>query len=120
MQRVEGPNLRGHVIQYSDTHHLLIIDGAIVSCTPIEYLLLMHILHQAEGYVPFACLVHSALHSSLNRSTRRTLTQHMSRVRSKLWPFGLDIFCITGYGYMLLSQPCEQGEREQATDGLSV
>jgi hypothetical protein len=25
----------------------------------------------------------------------------MRRIRPKLWPFGLDILSITGYGYML-------------------
>ena len=115
MELLEGPNVQGHVIQYSDHHHLLIIDGVIVACTPIEYLLLMLILQRAERYVPSSCLVQRALQSSLNRNTRRTLTQHMSRVRAKLWPFGLDLFCITGYGYMLLSTRCEQAEQE--TDG---
>jgi DNA-binding response OmpR family regulator len=115
IELLEGSNVQGHVIQYSDRYHLLIIDGVLVSCTPIEYLLLMLILRRAGGYVPSACLVQHALQSSLNRSTRRTLTQHMSRARAKLWPFGLDLFCITGYGYMLLSTRGEQAEQE--TDG---
>ncbi len=88
---IEGPNIQGHVVQHSDTHHLLIIDGVVVSCTPTEYPLV-------------AC----AFQSSLNPGTRRCLTQHMSRVRSKLWPFGLDILCITGYGYTLLPIPSKQ------------
>ncbi len=105
---IEGPSILGHVVQHSDTQHLLIIDGVVVSCTPTEYPLLIHMLNQSEGYVAFAPLVACAFNSSLNPGTRRCLTQHMSRVRSKLWPFGLDILCITGYGYTLLPIPSKQ------------
>ena len=38
------------------------------------------------------------------------LTQQMSRLRGRLWPFGLDILCLNSYGYLLLSRSNEQGE----------
>lgn len=75
----------------------------------------MRLLQQSGGYVACASLVECAFQSPLNRSTRRSLTQHMSRVRSKLWPFGLDVFCITGYSYLLLSKPTERAGKEQET-----
>jgi hypothetical protein len=40
--------------------------------------------------------------------TRRNLTQHISRLRARLWPFDLDILCLTGYGYLLLARSHEQ------------
>jgi DNA-binding response OmpR family regulator len=112
LRLVEGPHIQGHMVQHSDPHRLLVIDGVVVSCTPTEYPLLLQMLQQHRGYVAFASLIECAFQSVLSRSTRRSLTQHMSRVRSKLWPFGLEICCITGYGYALLSR-AEEGEHEQ-------
>lgn len=104
---IDGPPLRGHAVQYSDSHHLLLIDGVIIPCTPTEYRLLMQLLHHAEHHVPFARLL-SAIHTGpLDRSGRRVLSQYMSRMRAKVWPFGFDIFCITGYGYTLLPKTTE-------------
>ena len=107
----EGPHIQGHEVQHNDPHRLLVIDGVVVSCSPTEYLLLLRILNHSEGYVAFGPLAECAFNIPLNRSTRRCLTQHMSRVRSKLWPFDLDISCLTGYGYVLLAIPPEQQER---------
>lgn len=98
---VEGPPIAGHHVQHSDGQHLLLIDDAVVPCTPSEYAVLMYVL-QDRGYVPLATLAEKALHCTLTRSTRRMLTQHISRARAKLWPFGFDIRCITGYGYVML------------------
>jgi len=111
LRLVEGPPIQGHIVQHSDPHRLLVIDGVVVSCTPTEYSLLMCLLQQSGGYVAFAPLVECAFQSPLNRSTRRSLTQHISRVRTKLWPFGFDVCCLTGYGYLLLSLPVQQAVR---------
>jgi hypothetical protein len=80
----------------------------------------MRLLQHVEGHVPFDQLVNCAFSSSLDGSTRRILTQHMSRVRAKLWPFDLDILCITGYGYTLLTQPAEEGAQKQTTERRSI
>ena len=109
----EGPHIQGHEVQHSDFHRMLVIDGVIVSCTPTEYLLLKRILIHSEGYAAFEPLVVCALQTPLNRSTRRCLTQHISRVRSKLWPFGLDISSLRGYGYALLTLPSGACESEE-------
>ena len=37
LQQVERPQLQGHHVQHSDAQHLLLIDGAVVPCTPGEY-----------------------------------------------------------------------------------
>ncbi|GAC1613988.1 MAG: hypothetical protein NVS4B7_05790 [Ktedonobacteraceae bacterium] len=103
-------------MQHSEALHLLIIDGVIVSCTPTEYQLLMRLLQHVEGHVPFAQLLSCAYASALDRSSRRILTQHMSHVRAKLWPFDLDVLCINGYGYTLLIRPAEKTGQEQKTD----
>jgi DNA-binding response OmpR family regulator len=116
----EGPKIQGHVVQHSEALHLLIIDGVIVTCSPTEYRLLMRLLQHVEGHVPFEQLMGYAYASPLDGSTRRNLTQHMSRVRAKLWPFDLDILCITGYGYTLLVQSVAEVGQKQTAERRSV
>ncbi len=101
LRLAEGPHLAGYVIQHSDVYRLLIIDGAVVRCTPTEYALLMRLLQQSERHLAFALLEQCLFKRSLNCNPRSALIRHMRRIRPKLWPFGLDILSITGYGYML-------------------
>jgi len=110
LQQVERSQLQGHHVQYSDAQHLLLIDGAVVPCTPGEYDLLMPLLKRAGEPVSFPRLLGRQGQQTLTRGIRRGLTQQMSRLRARLWPFGLDILCLNSYGYLLLSRSNEQGE----------
>lgn len=114
---VDGPPLRGHVVQHSDPHHLLIIDGVVVACTPTEYAMLMQLIEHVDEHVSFTRLVNGTFVGFVDRQMRRSLTQSMSRVRAKLWVFGFDIFCITGYGYTLLPVPSAPPEQEAIPTG---
>ncbi len=107
LQQIERPQLQGHQVQYSDAQHLLLIDGAVVPCTPGEYDLLMPLLKVAGEPVSFAHLLGTLGRTKLTRSLRNGLTQQMSRLRGRLWPFGLDILCLNSYGYLLLCRPDE-------------
>jgi DNA-binding response OmpR family regulator len=111
LQQIQRAQLQGHQVQHSDARHVVIIDGVIVSCTPTEYILLMPLLSHAGEVVPFAHLLGLPDHQPLTRSTRRSLTQHLSRLRARLWPFSLDILCLNGYGYLLFAR---SNENEQA------
>ena len=108
----EGPILAGHVIQHSDTYRLLVIDGAIMHCTPSEYALLMRLLQQHERHLPFDLLEPCLCMRSPGGNPRSALIRHMRRLRPKLWPYGLDILSITSYGYMLHATPLEHAEQE--------
>ena len=110
LQQVERPQLQGHQVQYSNLQHLVIIDGVVVPCTPTEYNLLLLLLNHAGEAVSYARLLGIAGQQPLARNNRRSLTQHMSRLRARLWPLGLDVGCLTGYGYLLLSRPNGQAE----------
>lgn len=110
LQQVDRPQLQGHLVQHSDIQHLLIIDGAVVPCTPTEYDLLMPLLKHAGEPVSFPRLLGKNGRPTLTQGTRRGLTQQMSRLRARLWPYGLDILCLNSYGYLLLSRSNEQVE----------
>ena len=105
---LERPHLHGHRIQYSDTLHLLIIDEIVIPCTPTEYGLLQTLLQRAGESVPINHLLGRPTKQAVELHTRRNLTQHISRLRARLWPFDLDILCLTGYGYLLLARSHEQ------------
>jgi DNA-binding response OmpR family regulator len=108
LQQVQRTQLHGHLVQHSDVRHLIIIDGVIVPCTLTEYHLLVILLYHAGEVVPFARLLTLPEEEPLSRGIRRRLTQQVSRLRARLWPFDLDILCLTGYGYLLLSRSLDQ------------
>ena len=110
LQQVERPQLQRHLVQHSDAQHLLLIDGAVVPCTPTEYDVLMPLLKHAGEPVSFPRLLGGQGRQTLTQGIRRGLTQQMSRLRARLWPFGLDILCLNSYGYLLLSRSNEQAE----------
>ena len=110
LQKIERPHLQGRVVLYSDAQHLLMIDGAIVPCTQAEYDLLLSLLKRAGEPVPFARLLGTQRRQTLTQGMRRGLTQQMSRLRGRLWPFSLDILCLNNYGYLLLVRSDEHAE----------
>jgi DNA-binding response OmpR family regulator len=115
LHQVQRAQLHGHHVQHSDVRHLVIIDEVIVPCTPTEYALLVPLLSHAGEVVPFPHLLGLSVQQPLTRSTRRSLTQRMSRLRARLWPFDMDILCLNGYGYLLLARSNEQNEQ---ADGI--
>jgi hypothetical protein len=110
LQQIERPQLQGRVVLYSDAQHLLIIDGAIVPCTQAEYDLLLTLLKRAGEPVPFARLLGTQERQTLTQGIRRSLTQQVSRLRARFWPYELDILCLNTYGYLLLCRSHEHIE----------
>jgi len=110
LQQVERTQLHGHQVQHSDTQQVVIIDGVVVPCTPTEYGLLVPLLYHAGEAVQYTHLLGMTRQQPLTRRIRLSLTRHMSRLRARLWPFGLDIVCLIGYGYLLLSRSNGQAE----------
>src|SRR5258706_14373030 len=107
---VERPQLRGHQVLYDDVQHVVILDGAIMVFTPVEYALLLRLLKRAGEPVSFTHLLNMPRQQRLSASMRRSLKQRMRQLRPKLWPFGLDIMCLHEYGYLHLSRAEEQAE----------
>jgi DNA-binding response OmpR family regulator len=110
LQQVERTQLHGHQLQHSDMQHVVIVDGVVVPCTPTEYGLLVPLLYHAGEAVQYTHLLGMSRQQPLTRSIRFSLTRHISRLRARLWPFGLDIVCLIGYGYLLLARPNGQAE----------
>jgi DNA-binding response OmpR family regulator len=110
LRQLEHPRLREHQVWYNDQQHLLIVDGVVIACTPSEYDVLLMLLRTTGEPVSFARLVYRDTQHPLVLGPRHRLTQRISRLRARLWPLGLDILCLTGFGYMLLARSTEQAE----------
>lgn len=110
LRQLEHPQLQEHQVWYNDQQHLLIVDSVVIDCTPSEYDVLLLLLRAAGEPVPFARLVYRDAQRSLALGPRHRLSQRVSRLRARLWPLGLDVLCLTGFGYMLLTRPGEQAE----------
>ena len=106
----EGPTLAGHIMQHRDALHLLIIDGVIVPCTPTEYPLVMHLLQQADQQHSLEFLLQWVRQHASSRCTKNSLRRHIRSLRAKLRPFGLDILCIIGYGYMIHATSLDESQ----------
>jgi DNA-binding response OmpR family regulator len=120
VQLSELTNIPGHLVQYNESHRLLLIDGMRIDCTPIEYSLLLCLLEQCGRPVPFVCLVQRGLHSSLDRSSRHSLTQHIVRLRHKLQPFDMSILAVTSLGYQLFVEPVDTTDNQQEAAPILV
>ncbi|HJT57581.1 MAG TPA: winged helix-turn-helix domain-containing protein [Ktedonobacteraceae bacterium] len=101
IQMEERLAIPGHRVQHSDAFHLLIVDGVVLNCTPTEYSLLLHLLQQHPHHVSFETLENAIWAHSPTTHPHRALTRHISHLRTKLWPLGLDILCLIDYGYLL-------------------
>ncbi|HZU66281.1 MAG TPA: hypothetical protein VFA09_03315 [Ktedonobacteraceae bacterium] len=110
LRQLEHPQLQEHQVWYNDQQHLLIIDSVVIDCTPSEYDVLLLLLRSAGEPVSFARLAYRDAHRTLALGPRHRLSQRISRLRARLWPLGLDILCLTGFGYMLLTRTGEQAE----------
>jgi DNA-binding response OmpR family regulator len=107
---IKRSQLQGRQVLYDDEQHLVILDGAVMVFTPVEYCLLLRLLKRAGEPVSFTHLLNLPRQQLLSASMRRSLKQRMSQLRPRLWPFGLDILCLHDYGYLLLSRSDEQAE----------
>ena len=111
-----------HSVQYSHHQHVLVIDDTVVVCTPTEYAILLRLLSCASRLVSFAHLLgclYGGSETVITPSTRHILTQVISRLRPKMWPFNLDICCVYGRGYILESCLLEQPDDAQGTERSS-
>ncbi len=50
---IKRPQLQGRQVLYDDGQHLVILDGAILAFTPVEYALLLRLLKRAGEPVSF-------------------------------------------------------------------
>ena len=90
-------------IQWDTQHHNIMIRLAVVGLTATEYRLLFPLRHGTP--VTYADLAWMAYQYDLDEKVRTMMDKHIDRIRGKLRGTGIYIYCVLGYGYLLLPEP---------------
>jgi DNA-binding response OmpR family regulator len=70
------------------------------SLTPLEYQILISLRHgKAVSYTQLALNVY---HCPMDKKVREMIDKHVDKIRGKLRGLGFFVYCIHGYGYILL------------------
>lgn len=97
---IEG--LPGHRLSVSEADHVVVIDNTTRVLSPGQYRVLLPLVRSPNQLVPFSHLVEEGVDPD-DPFVRHSLGRTISRLRARLWPFGLDIRCTIGKGYILTS-----------------
>ena len=89
-------------IRWDAVHRTIVIGNATVTLTPIQYCLFFPLrLGVAVTYADLARIVY---HCDVDEKVRKMIDKHIDRVRRKLRGTGVYIYCVLGYGYLLLDE----------------
>ena len=94
----------GYQIRIRETNHLVMINERPLLWSAGQYRVFVLLLRSPDRVVSFARLVGEGYQPD-DWLARRSLRRMISRVRARLWPFGLDIRCLLGQGYLLFVLP---------------
>src|SRR5579884_898383 len=97
---VSCPAIGKHRIQRDDTNKHLLIDHVLIQFTSKEYRILVCFLN--DNVVSDTYLIHDVLQGEDTPALRQMIDKYIDKLRWKLRPFGLNIYRITKYGYILL------------------
>lgn len=95
-------DLDGLVVQRSDTHHILIIEGMWVRLRPLDYQVLIPLLTHFNRPVSVEIICRDALGCPYSQLETRRVYRAIDRLRPQLGVFGLSITSLNKKrGYML-------------------
>ena len=89
-------------IQWHCEQHAIRIGHTIITLTVTEYRLLYPL--RAGVPVTYADLAWMAYNYSVDEKVRTMMDKHIDRIRGKLRGTGVYIYCVLGYGYLLLPE----------------
>jgi DNA-binding response OmpR family regulator len=99
----DAPELTLDDIYWDSTRHAITVGEITIDLTPAEYRLLYPLRH---GYpLTFACLAYEMYNHAFDERVRIMMDKHIDRVRTKLRRSRIYIYCVVGYGYILLPIP---------------
>lgn len=99
-------NARIEDIEWDSPRHALIIKGIKITLTKTEYRLLYPLRHGSPLTYQELALI--AYNCATDKHTRMMIDKHIDRIRSKLRNSGIYIYCVLGYGYLLLDEDSKQ------------
>jgi DNA-binding response OmpR family regulator len=90
-------------IQWLSDLHAIKAGHTLIPLTKTEFRLLFPL--RSGTPLTYAQLAWIAFQSPLDRSVRSLLDKHFDRIRTKLRGSGFYVYCVKGYGYLLLPEP---------------
>ena len=97
-------------IQWNAERHCVRIGRTVIRLTETEYRLLFALRRgEAVTYAQMAWQVYN--YRMVDMKMRLTMDKHIDRTRGKLRGTGIYIYCVLGYGYLLLPE-LSPGEEE--------
>jgi DNA-binding response OmpR family regulator len=100
-------------IQWNNPQRKIRIGQRTITFTPAEFRLLSP-LHQGQP-VTYAQLAMAAYGCTVDRKVREMMDKHIDRIRGKLEGSGIYIYCVLGYGYVLMPTiPYEEADQQVA------
>ena len=87
-------------IHWNSERRIVIIEGRTIPLTATEYQLLFPLRDGLPvTYEDLAAIVYKC---SVDANVRIMLDKHFDRIRKKLRGSGLYVYCVLGYGYLLM------------------
>jgi DNA-binding response OmpR family regulator len=93
-------------IQWKVEQRAIVIGDIVVTLTPTQYRLLYPL--RCGVPVTYADLAQIVYNCAIDEKVRMMIDKHIDRVRNKLRGTGVYIYCVLGYGYMLLDEIVEE------------
>lgn len=91
-------------IHWNDQRRCITVARRSISLTPLEYQMLFVLKHgKAVNYTQLAFHVY---HCVMDKKVREMIDKHIDKIRGKLRGLGFFVYCIHGYGYILLPDDC--------------
>jgi DNA-binding response OmpR family regulator len=99
----QEPTVSVSDIQWDTQQHNIMIGRSVVGLTATEYRLSFPLRHGTP--VTYADLAWMAYKYRLDEKVRTMMDKHIDRIRGKLRGTGIYVYCVLGYGYLLLPEP---------------
>ena len=100
-------------IQWNGSQRSIAIGHTIIGLTPTEYRILSVLRHgMPVSYLSMARQAYQ--YTKLDEKARLTMDKHVERIRGKLRGTGIYLYCVLGYGYLLLPEVLPEGAKQFA------
>jgi DNA-binding response OmpR family regulator len=94
-------------IQWNSERHFIKAGQTIIPLTTTEYRLLFPL--RSGTPVTYADLAWMAYQYHVDNRVRSMMDKHIDRIRNKLRGTGFYVYCVLGYGYLLLPEHSSEG-----------
>lgn len=89
-------------IRWDTDQHFIRIERLTITLTATEFRLLFPLRHGTP--VTYADLAWMAYNYTVDDKVRTMMDKHIDRIRGKLRGSGVYVYCVLGYGYLLLPE----------------